>query len=56
MKRVPALQDFLDKMAKDIGLTDHERMILDVGASHPYECRCNICQEYWRMMPPEDNA
>lgn len=30
--------------------------ILDVGADHPYDCRCLICLDFWVIMGPDNEA
>lgn len=27
----------------------------DEASNHPYECRCEICKEWWTLVPPEDD-
>lgn len=54
--RVPALQRFVDKMRdemKSTGMTEEELSILDIGASHAYECECDVCRKYWELVGPE---
>lgn len=26
----------------------------DKASDHPYECRCAICQKWWKMVPKEE--
>lgn len=26
----------------------------DEASNHPYECRCELCKEWWAQVPPED--
>jgi len=26
----------------------------DEASNHPYECRCDLCKEWWSLVPPED--
>lgn len=26
----------------------------DEASNHPYECRCELCIEWWSFVPPED--
>ena len=54
-ERSPALQSFLDNMRKDLEKTMSAEDInaLDVGSSHPYECKCDVCKRWWELMGPE---
>ncbi len=27
----------------------------DEASNHPYECKCELCREWWALMPPEDD-
>jgi len=27
----------------------------DEASNHPYECKCKLCQEWWKLMPSEDD-
>lgn len=27
----------------------------DKAADHAYSCRCNLCQKYWPLLPPEED-
>ena len=27
----------------------------DEASNHPYECRCELCKEWWAQVPPEDD-
>lgn len=32
----------------------NEKQILDLGASHKYTCKCEICRQYWKLVGPEE--
>lgn len=42
------------EFAKQLGIDSEEQHILDIGASHPYNCTCETCMKYWELMPPEE--
>jgi len=27
----------------------------DEASNHPYECKCELCKEWWTLVPPEDD-
>lgn len=37
-------------------MTEEEQARFDAATEHPYECRCELCQEWWENVPPEDDA
>ena len=34
-------------------MTPEEIERFDRASNHPYNCRCNICQEWWDIVGPE---
>lgn len=36
-------------MAKFKHLSEHQRMLFDAACSHPYECQCPLCLEWWAI-------
>jgi hypothetical protein len=28
----------------------------DQASNHPYECRCELCAEWWELVGPEDEG
>jgi hypothetical protein len=43
-------------MKEDIKLpvmTPEELKRFDEASNHPYECKCDICKEWWEQMPKE---
>lgn len=36
-------------------MTDEEIKRFDEASNHPYECRCELCKEWWAQVPPEDD-
>lgn len=49
-------QDQKDRLAAALGIPKNVQRVLDVGGSHPYSCRCDVCKEFWREMGPEQNG
>lgn len=47
-------QEQKDKLAKALGISKEDQQILDIGAGHPYTCRCGVCKEFWQEMGPEE--
>ena len=35
-------------------MTPEQIARFDAASNHPYECRCELCQEWWAQMPDED--
>jgi hypothetical protein len=27
----------------------------DIAMEHPYECKCKLCEDYWKELPPEED-
>lgn len=27
----------------------------DEASNHPYECKCELCKEWWASVPPEED-
>ena len=38
----------------DVGVTQEQQARLDIASEHAYECRCKLCEEWWELMPPEE--
>lgn len=36
-------------------MTPEQLKRFDEASEHPYECRCKLCKEWWKAVPPEDN-
>lgn len=47
-------KEFLDSLAKLLGIPEDEQKILDAGASHPHECKCETCERYWDLIGREE--
>jgi hypothetical protein len=37
----------------DQDLTPEQLARFDEASNHPYECRCDLCREWWELMGPE---
>ena len=40
----------------DTQTTPEQLARLDEASSHPYECKCDLCKEWWDSMPPEEDG
>ena len=45
------MQKFLDDMAEDFGISEDFKQASD----HDYNCRCDICLEWWSIAGPDDD-
>jgi hypothetical protein len=36
-------------------MTPEQLKRFDEASSHPYECKCDICKEWWAAVPPEED-
>jgi hypothetical protein len=36
-------------------MTPEELKRFDEASNHPYECKCELCKEWWKQVPPEDD-
>ena len=36
-------------------LTPEQLKRFDEASNHPYECKCELCKEWWSLVPPEDD-
>jgi len=55
-QRSGVLRTLLDNLEKEMiksGTSQADMDVLKVGASHPYECKCDICKRYWELLGPE---
>lgn len=34
-------------------MTPEELKRFDEASNHPYECKCAICKEWWKLVGPE---
>jgi hypothetical protein len=37
-------------------ITPKQLARFDEASNHPYECRCELCKEWWELVPPEDDG
>ena len=35
-------------------MTPEQLKRFDEASNHPYECECEICKEWWSLVPPEE--
>jgi hypothetical protein len=35
-------------------LTPEQQARFNKASEHPYECRCDLCKEWWANVPPEE--
>lgn len=38
----------------DEDVTPDKLARFDAASNHPYECRCELCKEWWSMVPEEE--
>jgi hypothetical protein len=36
-------------------MTPKQLKLFDEASDHSYECKCEICKEWWKKVPPEDD-
>lgn len=48
-----SIEKFKDLLATEMFEDEEERKRFDIASSHPYECRCELCAEWWLTMGPE---
>ena len=36
-------------------MTPEELKRFDEASNHPYECRCEVCKEWWQQVPAEED-
>ena len=41
--------------AMRIAMDPEQLKRFDEASNHPYECKCDLCQEWWSLVPPEDD-
>ena len=48
----------LERLKEELGKTipPDERKILDEGGSHPGDCLCDICRQYWKLLGPDEDG
>lgn len=42
-------------MSLQLGMTADQLQRFDEASNHPYECRCELCKEWWAQVPPEED-
>lgn len=42
-----------EQPASEVVLTPEQLARFDEASNHPYECKCEICKEWWKLMGPE---
>lgn len=39
-----------ENLRKSLELQGFDTNALDQGSNHPYECKCKVCWQWWKMM------
>ena len=52
MDRAPGLRQAIEKLAKDLGISDD----FVAASDHKYDCRCDKCKEWWRSCGPDPGS
>lgn len=42
-------------MSLQLGMKADQLQRFDEASNHPYECRCELCKEWWAQVPPEED-
>lgn len=50
-----AQDQFWKSICRQTGLTDEQLARFNAASNHPYECQCELCQEWWSLMPREED-
>ena len=48
------LEQLKDNLAAQLFKDEDERARFDAASNHPYECKCELCKEWWEKMGPEE--
>jgi hypothetical protein len=48
--------DFMNKAAQAFRLDPYTKYVLDTASSHPFDCRCLICIDWWVRMGPDGDS
>lgn len=49
-------QNQKNKLAETLGIDKDTQLILDVGSDHSYDCRCEVCRQWWIAMGPDGDS
>jgi hypothetical protein len=54
-QRKPPPDVFWQAIRQLTGLDEAQLARFEAASRHPYECRCELCREWWRLVPPEED-
>jgi hypothetical protein len=47
-------REFMDRLARALGITPEDQEVLDAGSAHPFTCRCDTCRHWWKKVGPQN--
>ncbi len=45
-----------DIIADALGMSPEEQALCDQAGSHPYDCTCSVCLEWWKSVGPDPDG
>lgn len=49
-------QGLRDLIARSLGMSREEQALCDQAGSHPYNCTCAVCLEWWKRVGPDPDS
>lgn len=43
-------------LARKLQIPPKEQEILDEASTHMFNCRCEICRQYWELVGPDESG